>query len=425
MTEAFLHYIWKNRLFNFNNLKTVDGQEVEIVSPGKHNTNSGPDFFNGQVRIGGTLWAGNIEIHILSSDWFKHNHQKDPAYDSCILHVVYENDGLTRRMDGSIIPEVELKGRYPDYLWNNFIALIAENSWVPCSHRIHEVNESTWNTLYDKMAHEKLQKKSEQILNALVGLKNDWEECFYQYLCRNFGFQINAMPFEMLARSLPLKLLRKEQGNNFIQESLVFGQAGLLEKKFDDDFPTDLQKEYQFLKTKYNLNPIAESTWKFMRMRPVNFPTIRLAQLIALMQNTGRLFAIARDMENVGEFFKLFNHEINPYWNDHYLFDKKSSSKSKRIGKASIENLIINTIIPFIYSWGIYTADNSYKLKAMKMLFELSVENNRIIEKWSDNGVKALNAGQSQALIHLKQYYCSEKKCLSCAIGKQLINTIT
>lgn len=424
MTESFLHYIWKSRLFNFNQLKTIDGQEVEIVFPGTHNTNAGPDFFNAQIRIGETLWAGNVEIHILSSDWIKHEHQKDASYDSCILHVVYENDNLTRRMDGSIIPALELKGRYPNYLWDNFIALISENEWVPCSHRLNEIENAVWTNLFRVMAEERLQLKTKQILISLQGLKNDWEECFYQHLCRNFGFQINGMPFEMLARSLPLRRVRKEQGNPLNIEAFFFGQAGMLEKDFLDEYPNELKRKYRFLQAKYKLTPIHLSTWKFMRMRPVNFPTIRIAQLIILLQSVSNLFAIARDIENVKNIYRLFDTQLNDYWRDHYLFDKPSVLKNKSIGKTSIDNLIINTFVPFLYAWGTFTDTISYKEKAIALLFELSPEKNRITEKWLDCGVKAENAGDSQALIQLKQYHCSEKKCLTCSIGMKLINTL-
>ncbi len=424
MTETFLHYIWKNRLFNFNQLKTVDGQDVEILNPGIYNTNAGPDFFNSQLRIDNTLWAGNVEIHILASDWIKHDHQKDASYDSCILHVVLENDAVTRRMDGSIIPAIELKGKYPNYLWDNFIQLISENEWVSCSHRLNEIDHDVWIKLFEDKSEERLRLKAQQILISLEGLKNDWEECFYQYLCKNFGFQLNGMPFEMLARSLPLKIVRKEQGSAINLEAIFYGQAGMLERDFTNDYPADLKKRFSYLQSKYSLKPIHPSTWKFLRMRPVNFPTIRLAQMICLLQNTNNLFAIARDLENLKDFYNLFSFPIHEYWTNHYLFDKESVVKDKMIGKTSIDNIITNTIVPFLYAWGQFTGTDFYKVKARDTLFKLSPENNRIIEKWDSCGVKAENAGHSQALIQLKQYHCSEKKCLTCSIGMKLINTL-
>ncbi len=402
----------------------MDGHDVEIIHPGTHNTNAGPDFFNAQLRIDNTLWAGNVEIHVTASEWVKHEHHKDASYDSCILHVVYENDTVTRRMDGSIIPAIELKGRFPNYLWDNFIALIGENEWVPCGHRIKEIEEEVWTELFQSMAEERLILKARHILISLQGLKNDWEECFYQYLCKNFGFQLNGMPFEMLARSLPLKIVRKEQGTVGNLAALFYGQAGMLERDFLDEYPLDIKKKYQFLQSKYSLKPIHFSTWKFLRMRPVNFPTIRIAQLIVLLQNTSNLFSHARDLEKIKDFHELFSFPIDRYWSDHYLFDKNSVTKDKAIGKTSIDNLIINTIVPFLYAWGTFTDSEAYKLKAKSFLFELSPENNRIIEKWEQCGVKAENAGDSQALIQLKQYHCSEKKCLTCSIGMKLINTL-
>lgn len=424
MTESFLHYIWKNRLFNFNQLKTIEGLDLQIIHPGTYNTNAGPDFFNAQLRIDNTLWAGNVEIHILASDWNKHQHQKDPSYDSCIIHVVYENDAVTRRIDGSIIPAFELKGRFPAYLWDNFIELISENEWVPCSHRLKEIDDEVWSELFQNMIEERLQLKARQILIALEGLKNDWEECFYQHLCKNFGFQLNGMPFEILARSLPLKLVRKEQGVPGNLEALFYGQAGMLEREFLDSYPAELKKRYQFLQSKYQLKPIHLSTWKFLRMRPVNFPTIRLAQLTGLLHSTHNLFAIARDLEKVKDFYNLFGFSVNEYWQDHYLFDKLSVMKDKSMGRSSIDNLIINTIVPFLYAWGTYSGSEQFKVKALGFLSELSAEKNRIIEKWEATGVMPENAGHSQALLQLKQFHCSEKKCLTCTIGMKLINTL-
>ena len=232
------------------------------------------------------------------------------------------------------------------------------------------------------------------------------------------------MPFEMLARSLPLKIVRKEQGNSANLEALFYGQAGMLDRDFSDDYPIDLKKRFAFLQSKYSLKPIHPSTWKFLRMRPVNFPTIRLAQMIRLIQNTNNLFAIARDLENLKDFYNLFSFPVHDYWTNHYLFEKETAPKDKTIGKTSVDNIIINTVSPFLYAWGIFTGSDSYKMIAEELLSKLSPENNRIIEKWSNCGVKAENAGHLQALIQLKQYHCSEKKCLTCSIGMKLINTL-
>lgn len=425
VTEAFLHHIWKHRLFNHNNLLTDEGEPVEIVNPGYHNTGAGPDFFNAQLIIGGTHWAGNVEIHIQSSDWNRHNHHLDEAYDTCVLHVVLDNDGVTRRMNGTQIPTVQLRGRYPDYLWNNFIQLIGRQDWIACQQQLKDVDEELWSTTIQRMLMERLHHRSQYILISLEGLKNDWEECFYQYLAHNFGFQVNSMPFEMLARSLPLKILRREGANPHAIESLLYGQAGLLEKDFNDSYPTELQMHYRHFQKKYSLTPIAASAWKFMRMRPVNFPTIRIAQFAEMIRSHPSLFSIARDSEDLENILPLLSVQANGYWSDHYLFDKLSTRSEKNMGIHSIENILINTIVPFIYAWGIFTGSESAREKALEFLFQIPAEDNSIIRKWSEMGVNIGNAGTSQALIQLKQLHCAEKKCLSCTIGSRIINTLS
>ena len=306
MTEAFLHYIWQYRLFDSTNLKTDEGQSVEVIKPGQINTDAGPDFFNAQVRIDGTLWAGNVELHIHSSDWQRHNHHSDPSYDSCILHVIFENDSSTLRMNGTKIPSIELKDKFPSYLWDNYLKLIGNRGWIPCQHRIKEMEKNTWKITIDRMIKERLEQRSHQILISLKGNKDDWEECFYQYLARNFGFQLNAMPFEMLARSLPLKIIRKERGNLANVEALLFGQAGMLNEEFNEDYPKHLQELYIHFSKKYSLKNIPFSSWKFLRLRPVNFPALRISQLAVLLFNNPVFFSQLTSAVSLKNIFCLF-----------------------------------------------------------------------------------------------------------------------
>ena len=249
MTESFLHYLWEHRLFDNNKLIADDGSSVEILQPGKYNTGSGPDFFNARLKVNGIHWAGNVEIHIRSSDWRKHDHHHDPVYDSCVLHVVLENDSPTLRQNGSLIPTIQLKDRYPVFLWDNYIRLLGTHGWVACDHRIKEIEESTIAMQLERMVKERLRQKAEQIIISLGELKNDWEECFYQLLAKNFGFHVNSVPFEMLARSVPYKILLRERSGVQTAEAILFGQSGMLEQEdYSHPYILHLKKEYAFFK---------------------------------------------------------------------------------------------------------------------------------------------------------------------------------
>ncbi len=406
------------------NLRTDDGLSVEVVRPGKYNTGAGPDFFNAQLRLDGTLWAGNVEIHIHSSDWRRHQHHTDPAYENCILHVVHENDSPTLRMNGTTIPVIELKEKYPPYLWDNYLRLIGTRGWIACQPRIREIDDHTWKVTKERMIEERIEQKSDQILIALKGNKDDWEECFYQQLARNFGFQLNAIPFEMLARSLPLKIISKERSSLSNVEALVFGQAGMLEENFTEDYPKLLKETYSHLSKKYSLKNIPVSSWKFLRLRPVNFPTIRLAQISALLTKCPAIFRNLTDESNFASLYSFFETEASFYWNTHYTFKKESTSNVKKLGHSSINNLIINSCIPFLYAWGRYTGDAHFSGKAMALLGEIPAEENHVISKWKELGIKVHNAVDTQALLQLNIQHCSEKKCLTCSIGNQLINTL-
>lgn len=422
MTESFLHYLWENKLFKTDNLISDTGDAIQILHPGYYNTNSGPDFFNAQLKIGNTLWAGNIEIHINSSDWLKHNHQNDPAYDGVLLHVVYYNDVKILRKDSSIIPTIELKGLFQEQLWGNFLELISKNHWVACAEELSTVPTNILNNVLEEKVEERLRFKSHQILISLNGLKGDWEECLYQYLAKNFGFQINSLPFEMLARSIPLKVLRNEMFDKDNLNSLLYGQGGMMDIEYHDHYPKELQKKYFYFQSKYKLKSLPVSYWKYLRMRPVNFPTIRIAQFSALVTSVNNLFSVCRELRSKEEFYQLFSTPIHPYWDDHFLFDKPSTPLKKNIGNTSIDNIIINTFIPFQFAWGHFTNEPVVKRNAVDLLRTIHSEKNHLVEKWKEFGVKAKNAADGQALIQLKRYHCEEKKCLTCAIGKSIIS---
>ena len=424
MTEAFLHYLWEHRLFDVRKLSADDGSSVEILKPGILNTGSGPDFFNAQLRINGISWAGNVEIHIRTSDWHRHDHHRDPVYDSVVLHVVYENDGTTLRMNGSPIPTIELKNKFPDHLWENYLSLLGKHGWVSCDHYLKDQDEMTVQRQLSDMMHERLMQRSKQILIGLKGLTNDWEECFYQLLAKNFGFHVNALPMEMLARTLPLKIILRERSSLLNVEALLFGQSGLLPDKNDSAYINELNDRYSLFKDKYYLKNILATSWKFMRLRPVNFPTVRLAQFSDLLFRSQSLLSKTLSANSLPELCELLECTPSPYWTDRYTFREPAEPLVKKIGVNSVHNLLINTVLPIFVAWSEYGGEKIYKIRAMELLQQIPPEENAIMNGWIRAGIHPRSAFESQALLQLKFNYCSEKKCLSCSIGNKLINSL-
>lgn len=422
MNEDFLHYIWKFQLFNHRDLQTTDGEKVEVIKSGLHNHDSGPDFFNGQVRIGETLWAGNIEIHLKSSDWFQHAHQKNRLYDKIILHLVWENDQVVKRENGDAIPTIELKGRVSRLLLDKHRELNNSKGWIPCEKEIDTVEEIKKELLIDQMLVERLEIKASRI-QQLFGLnKQDWEGTLYQLIAKYFGFKVNAVPFELLTSSLPLSLVRKYRENELQLTALFFGQAGFLNETLKDDYPKALQKEYQFLRRKHQLKPLQKELWKFMRMRPSNFPTIRIAQFVQLQLNHSNLFQKTREAKDIRELRALFLLQPNSYWEKHYRFDVLSSRFSnKQLGKNSIDIILINAVIPLLFSYADAIGEQKKKDRVFDLLQAIPPEKNKITRKWADLKMNLDSAYTSQALIQLKQHHCELKKCLTCTIGNQLL----
>ena len=422
MTEDFLHYLWKYGLFDKENVSTTAGQKVIILNFGWHNFDSGPDFFNGKVKINETIWVGNIEIHQNSSDWRKHKHSDDKSYENIILHVVYNSDDVVKRSNGEIIPEISLKGRFDENLYLKYRNFIDNELWVPCEKMVKAADKFILETWLNRVFFEKMENKSNDLIEILEKNKFDWNFTFYILLARNFGFKLNSDAFECLAISIPLKYLLKHRDNLFQIEALLYGQAGFLEEDFLDEFPNMLQNEYQFLKHKYSLIGIEKVQWKFMRLRPANFPTIRISQFAHLICKSSNLFSKIIEMKNVVEIKRLLEVSASVYWNNHYLFDKDLGiSKEKILGKESLNLILINTIIPLIFVYGIVNNLQYIKNSAVQFLLDIKPERNSIIAKWENAGVVVENAFQSQALIMLKKNYCESKKCLSCGIGNDLL----
>lgn len=421
MTEELLHHIWEFRLFDNNNLITTSGQLIEIIKPGDHNTDSGPDFFNARMKIGKTTWAGNVEVHVRASDWDKHLHQYDKAYDNIVLHVVYAADKKILRKNGEAIPVLELKSRINERIYSQYVDFKSAKGWIPCEKQLQEVSSMTLNSWLDRLLVERLEKKSVSVIQSLKLNKNNWEETFYQHLARSFGSKVNAEAFELLAKSVSINTLSKQKNSLFRVEALLFGQAGMLDKRFTDDYPTRLKKEYEFLKQKFGLIPIDSHLFKFLRLRPVNFPTVRIAQLAALIQRSDRLFSRIMEAADTEAIRKLLSAGGSDYWNEHYRFDKRSPGRRKLLGANSIDVIIINTVVPFLFVYGRQKNEENYVDKALSFLEQIAGEKNAVIEKWSKLKAPVKSAYSTQALLQLKNEYCNKKRCLQCGIGSKLL----
>lgn len=421
MREDFLHYCWQYGLFNQNNLRTEDGNPLRIFVRGMLNTNSGPDFNNVRIFIGPTEWAGTAEIHVKASDWEKHKHQDDKAYDNVVLHVVYEADKPIYRQNGELIPTLQLKGRIDESLYSRYDSLLENKTDFPCQNTIKHVDDFVMDAWIERLLVERMEDKSSIILDTLKQNNNDWSATFYQYLARNFGLKINAEPFEWLARAMPQQYLAKHKDNLLQVEAMLYGQAGLLEGDFEEEYPNQLKKEYQFFQQKFDLKPIEGSAWKFMRTRPVNFPTICISQLAALIHQSDNLFSKVLETGSLEDLQGFFKVKASTYWDTHYVFGKESEEQKKGLGKSAINNLIINAVVPMVFVYGMHKDEAFYKQRAIDILEQLAVENNSIITNFVEAGVKAPSAFQSQALLQLYKQYCSPKKCLNCQVGNQIV----
>ena len=421
--EDFLHYIWKFRQFKHQQLATTAGDSLKILAVGVHNRNAGPDFENAKIQIGETLWAGSVEIHIRSSDWQKHKHEVDPSYDNVILHVVYHHDQDQYRNDGSVLPVLELRPLIPEGLSERYQELMGNLNWIACQETIGDIDRFHLTSWLSRVLVERLEEKSKGVYQVLEEYKGSWEDSFYLFLARNFGFKVNSQPFEMLARALPLQLLARHKHNPLQVEALIFGQAGFLYDTFTEDYPLQLQREYLFLQKKYQLRPIDRYLWKFLRLRPLNFPTLRLAQFSALIMKSDHLFSRILDASTPAELRAMFTElPVNGYWKQHYRFGVTSNPFSHLMGEESVNNVLINTVALFLFCYGRNMNRSSFVNRAIGLLEWLPAENNQVIERFKAAGVKLAGADCSQALLQLKKSYCEEKRCLECGIGVKILN---
>ena len=423
MNEDFLQFIWKQNLFSKSKQFSTKGNEVEIIDVGKQNFDSGPDFFDARIKLDHVLWAGNVEIHLKSSSWYQHGHDSDSAYDNVILHVVLEDDASVVLNNNREIPCLQLQFT-PDLL-ANYQMLMSSQRWIPCFDELKNVNKFFVNNWLDRMLIERLERKALEIEKILIENNNSWEDTLYQVLARYFGMRVNAEPFQQLARSIPLKFLAKQKNSLFQLEAMLFGQSGLFQKyDCDDDYLHRLRKEYKFLAHKFQLKPISSSRWKWLRLRPPNFPTVRIAQFASLVHQSVSLFSKFIKAGSITDISNLLKCEASDYWTTHYQFGMESAEKKKVLGKTCIDALIINCVVPVLFLYGKHHDAQKIKDKACDLLSQLSSEKNAIIKKWQECGVKAKTAYQSQALLQLKTNYCDHFNCLQCEFGNRIIRNV-
>lgn len=421
MTEAFLHYIWKHQYFDKTNLQTTDGEYLIIMSQGFHNTDAGPDFKESKISIDGIEWSGHVEIHINASDWNKHKHQLDAAYNNTILHVVLSDDEQVFRSDGTKIPTLALKDKIYLTLIQQYDQLLNKEQPIPCDSQLSNISDLTKISMIDKALAQRLERKSGRVLEFLIKNNNDWEETTYQLLAENFGFKINSGPFLSLAQTLPYKILKKHADQALQVESLLFGQAGFLEQRLDDDYHQKLTAEYKFLKSKYDLKTSVNlHQWKFLRLRPANFPTVRIAQFAALMCNRGSLFSLFIG-ERPKTIIEKLRIDVSAYWMRHYQFGASTEQTLKGIGKNSAILVCINTIAPLLAAYGRYVDDQKFMDRALELLQYLPAEKNKITKLMQSSNFKLENAFDTQGAIELYNNFCTEKMCLTCNIGAQLL----
>ena len=448
--EQLLHYVWKHKLFPLKPLTTTDGLSVEVIDPGLNNPNAGPDFFNAKIKLNNVLWVGNVEIHERASDWFRHHHDTDPTYNTVILHVASDMDAQVYRSNGEAIPQLEL--HYPDYLWENYTELIRTAHYPACYKLIPKLPKFLLHSWMDSLQMERFEQKMQQIHQRLKRCNGDWEHVFFLTLARNFGFATNSDAFELWAQTIPLSAVNKHRDDLFQIEAIFFGQAGLLEKEVKEqtpqpenktlptdtfsasmkgttnqvnknpanslnDYPERLWREYTYLKHKFELKASDNLCWKLLRLRPANFPHIRIAQLAKLYYQSQGLLSQLMETEKLEDVRNLLKVDTSTYWQTHYTFYETSPFLTKTLSQQSIDLLIINTVVPFLYAFGKHKENQILVNRASLFLEELKPENNYITRMWKECGLDAEHAGDSQALIQLKKNYCDPKKCLYCRIG--------
>ncbi len=424
MQEDFLHYIWRYQKFNAAALKTVDGMDVSIIKTGFAHTNAGPDFQQAKVKIGEVEWAGAVEIHIKASDWNRHQHQTDPNYQNVILHVVWKADKAILHPDGTAIPTIELKDKVDLKVIDSYRKLIQSPEEIACANQWPEVDDVYKSEMLERVLIERLYDKSEKAKQYFNEVKQNWEEVCYFMLLSSMGFKVNQHPFERLATVLPYSFVKKIKHHPELLESVLFGAAGFLSQEFVDEYPNQLKKDWDFLRHKhYDIlhNTVQKHEWRFLRLRPANFPTIRLAQLAQILHHLPSLFDALVLEVHAESLLKSLKVNPHQYWENHFQFDVESGKKSKKPGRSSIELLLLNTVPPLLSFYAKSVGEEKYIDQAIQLLTSLKPEKNFISKKYDSLGANLKTAYDSQAFIQLHNTYCQPKKCLSCSIGISII----
>lgn len=422
MNEKLLQFIWQFQYFNKSELVCQDKSHLQIIFQGTINYNQGPDFQNASIKVDDTTLVGNIEIHVLASDFTKHRHQNDLNFNNLILHVVWKNDQTIFDKNNNPLPTLELQNRVPKLLLQKYEALMNATDLLPCSSFLPALSNIGWLAWKESLLAKRLETKALNVLNVFAKNNNNWEESFWQLLVYNFGLKVNADFFQNVADTISINILTKHKNNIHQLEALLLGQANLLEDEFTDQYSLMLQKEYLFLQKKYGLVKLSNKP-HFLRMRPANFPTIRLAQLAMLVHHSSHLFSLIKEKTTVSELQKLFNITANDYWNYHYqLNDAPTNFMPKKLGNQMVNTIIINTIIPILFAYGLYSKDDNFKEKAIHFLQSLPAEKNNLTRQWELLKIENKNSFDSQALIELTNNYCKPKNCLNCAVGSKVLS---
>lgn len=423
MKEDFLHYIWQHQYFSKRDLATTEGEPLQVLRIGYYNTDAGPDFKEALLKIGEVEWSGSVEVHINASDWLRHQHQLDQKYDQVVLHVVWEADQSVYRMDGTQVPVLELKSRVELSLLHIYERLVQEKNEIPCAAFWPSVPAITKTLMLERALMERLEAKGDQVLQILQTYRNDWEQTAYHILLRGFGFKTNQQAMEQLAKALPYAVVRRHQHSLLQLEALLYGQAGFLEDAADD-YAQQLRKEYDFLSHKYKLaeDALPRHLWNFLRMRPANFPTVRLAQLAAVLHGQQAFFSKVLASDTVRQFEILFRASVSAYWQQHYMFGREAKAPlPKHMGKSSVQNLVINVAVPLLASYAIYSGDRLYMERAVSLLEQLKEASNQITRLYEELGWQARSAADNQAALGLYHLYCAPVNCLHCAIGNKIM----
>lgn len=420
MKESFLHFVWQQQHFDSKQLSTMDGEAISILKPGQINHHDGPDFLHAKVRIGDTLWSGSVEIHVNGKDWYNHKHHNDLNYKNVVLHVVYnEQFAPTKNSSGYTVPTLSLNSRISPNIIKKYEQLELSTSPIACANHIDDVDEFIVRAWKERLIVERLEEKVSYFENLVAHQNGNWEAAFFEVLTENFGLHANTNAFKTLARSIDYRILLKHSSSLFELEAILFGQAGMLERSFNDDYPNQLKKEYRYLAKKYKLEAIAPSLWRFKQLRPISFPTIRIAQLANLIHHHKHLFSAFQDSRAPENLLRKV--AVSDYWNNHYTFDGNVRNAQKRIGQTFSDLVVINAYIPMLFAYGKAHATPDLTIYAVELLTYMKAEVNKKTKLWKVLNIEIADASDSQALIQAFNKYCSPKKCLSCPVGGHIL----